>query len=322
MNDKKGPNTPDFEVSWQQRSTLGSEIVDIERLKHSDKLDAGGLRNAVASLHTDNVYIEVSDLNWPQAVSLEFTPNRMGFTSVIALSSGVRYGHHRDDLSVNCMMGTSLFLHPGTTIFAEFSPGRLCTVTCSFDDDYVKTFVGNLDGINAEKIQQSLSIRNQVISSLLQRLSQEAVHKTELSQNVADSFGQAILVEFAHWLNTTAEVEKSGVAITADHFSFIEHYLSDRAGQPPKIADIAKACGYSERYFAKRFRDQVGLSPSQFIKSVRISKAKNLLSETELSLKEIAFRLGYSGTSNFSAAFSAAAGITPGQFRDGGDKSS
>ena len=92
MNDKKGPNTPDFEVSWQQRSTLGSEIVDIERLKHSDKLDAGGLRNAVASLHTDNVYIEVSDLNWPQAVSLEFTPNRMGFTSVIALSSGVRYG--------------------------------------------------------------------------------------------------------------------------------------------------------------------------------------------------------------------------------------
>jgi AraC family transcriptional regulator len=72
----------------------------------------------------------------------------------------------------------------------------------------------------------------------------------------------------------------------------------------------------SERYFSKLFREQTGCSVAQYIKSVQLNKAKAYLLETDLPLKEIAHRLGFSTPANFSSAFRAATGSTPGQFRN------
>jgi AraC family transcriptional regulator len=48
---------------------------------------------------------------------------------------------------------------------------------------------------------------------------------------------------------------------------------------------------------------------------VQITKAKTYLLETNLPLKEIAYRLGFSSAANFSSAFRLATGSSPGQFR-------
>jgi AraC-like DNA-binding protein len=51
------------------------------------------------------------------------------------------------------------------------------------------------------------------------------------------------------------------------------------------------------------------------LKSAQISKARDFLLQTELPLKEIAYQLGFRRPSNFSDAFRAATGETPGRFR-------
>ncbi|HWM68709.1 MAG TPA: helix-turn-helix transcriptional regulator [Steroidobacteraceae bacterium] len=78
---------------------------------------------------------------------------------------------------------------------------------------------------------------------------------------------------------------------------------------------IAAACGFSERYFAKLFREQTNQSIGRYLKSVQVSKARDYLLQTGLPLKEIAYRLGFHRPSNFSDAFRAATGQTPGRFR-------
>ena len=103
--------------------------------------------------------------------------------------------------------------------------------------------------------------------------------------------------------------------LTARELQNIEQYLSGLSGKAPSVVDMATACGLSERYFAKRFRELTGLPVSQYIKAVQVSRAKVLLMETDLPLKEIAYRLGYSTSANFSSSFRAATGTTPGQFR-------
>ena len=103
--------------------------------------------------------------------------------------------------------------------------------------------------------------------------------------------------------------------LTPRHFGIIDEYVSELKYATPSVAAVAKACGLSERYFAKLFRQQTQQSIGQYFKSVQVFKARTYLADSDLPLKEIASRLGFSAASNFSAAFRAATGVAPRQFR-------
>jgi AraC family transcriptional regulator len=81
------------------------------------------------------------------------------------------------------------------------------------------------------------------------------------------------------------------------------------------VSRQSRARGLSERYFSKLFREHTGQSIGQYLKAVQISKAQSYLLQTDLPLKEIAYRLGFSRPSHFSDAFRASTGETPGRFR-------
>ena len=317
-NNNKNDSTQaesDFQIRWQEGSSSSSESISVESLMRGQNTLPSRLRNATASLYTDTTYIEVSDLEWSDNTTLSFTPFRIGFSSTISSSASIRYGYGQDSLIQSPGVGNILFMLPGKEIHAEISPGRLCTVTCSFDQAYAESIMGAIDQMTPLKMQKALELRSPLISAILLRLMQEAVYSGPLSHTVAETLGQAILVECAHWLRSEGTVAQPKALITAHHFEIIDRYLSDLSGKTPSVVALASACGFSERYFAKLFRAQTGLPISQYIKSVRISKAKALLLESDLSLKEIAFRLGYSSAANFSSSFSAAVGQAPGRFR-------
>jgi AraC family transcriptional regulator len=124
-----------------------------------------------------------------------------------------------------------------------------------------------------------------------------------------------MLVECAHWLLMADAKPDATGRLTARHFGIIEEYLAGLSGESPSVSALATACGFSERYFAKLFREQTNCSVAHYIKSVQTAKAKTYLLETDLPLKEIAHRLGFSSPANFSSSFRAVTGNTPGQFR-------
>ena len=317
----KSKTQADFLVNWtsanNQHSANENEQVSIESLVNNAGVPASNrLRNAAASLYTDKTYIEVSDLHWQEPVSLSFTPFRVGFSSLVTTTGGtVEYGYEGEALTSLTGVGNLLFMLPGKTIHANVSPGRLCTVTCSFEQSYAETLLGPLQDLSVLQVQKALDMRSSLISGMMLRLMQEATYPGAVSESIADAFGQAILVECAHWLSSIEAPASSG-QLTAREFETIERYLAGLSGQSATVADLAKVCGLSERYFAKLFRAQTGLSVSQYIKTVKITKAKMLLLETNLPLKTIAFQLGYSNAANFSSFFRSATGMSPGQFRD------
>lgn len=65
----------------------------------------------------------------------------------------------------------------------------------------------------------------------------------------------------------------------------------------------------------RAFKASTGLTIHAYVEQVRLAKAKALLSDTDIQLKEIAFRLGFSNAANFSAAFRKSAGESPREFR-------
>ena len=81
---------------------------------------------------------------------------------------------------------------------------------------------------------------------------------------------------------------------------------------PEMIADEL-GMGYS--LFRKEFKKVTGYSPIQYQIQLRINKARNLLSTTNLPVKQIALQLGFESNNYFSRIFKQKAGITPAEFR-------
>jgi AraC-like DNA-binding protein len=67
--------------------------------------------------------------------------------------------------------------------------------------------------------------------------------------------------------------------------------------------------------FRKKFREHLDTSPTQYRTQKRLEHAVNLLIEGRVTIKEVAFEIGYSDVGNFSKQFHAWMGQTPGQFR-------
>ncbi len=77
---------------------------------------------------------------------------------------------------------------------------------------------------------------------------------------------------------------------------------------------IADALHYEYNYISNLFSAYEGITIEQFIIQQKIEKIKELLSYQELSIAEIAFRLGYSSSSYLSNQFRKYTGMTPGQY--------
>jgi AraC family transcriptional regulator len=82
------------------------------------------------------------------------------------------------------------------------------------------------------------------------------------------------------------------------------------------IGKIAAAAGLSEGYFRRLFHEFYRVSPSQYLRGLRLSHARDLLAEAELTISDIAASCGFSSAYYFSAAFRAATGISPKVWRD------
>jgi AraC-like DNA-binding protein len=81
------------------------------------------------------------------------------------------------------------------------------------------------------------------------------------------------------------------------------------------LSDIAEAVYLSEDYFGLIFRQQVGTTPMRYLKTVRIEQSKLLLAKTQLSIGEIAARVGFEDPLHFSRVFHEHAGRSPRQHR-------
>lgn len=81
------------------------------------------------------------------------------------------------------------------------------------------------------------------------------------------------------------------------------------------IQTIAEELGVSYSNFRKLFKEYTGLSPATYQQELRLLRAKELLTTTELSIKEIAYRLNFESPDYFSAKFKAKMGFKPSEIK-------
>ena len=110
------------------------------------------------------------------------------------------------------------------------------------------------------------------------------------------------------------ERELEALGFDARSTERVTRLLPDPDGGFRTLADVARALHVSPRTLKRRLADE-GVSFTQLLEAQRRGRAEKLLARAELSLDEIADRLGYSDAANFSRAFRRWFGMTPGAYR-------
>jgi transcriptional regulator GlxA family with amidase domain len=75
------------------------------------------------------------------------------------------------------------------------------------------------------------------------------------------------------------------------------------SNSPQKIQDLAVECNLSESHLQHLFKESTGLGLGRMLADQRMQRAAKLLEQTNLSIKEIAWTVGYEHTSSFTRAF-------------------
>lgn len=92
------------------------------------------------------------------------------------------------------------------------------------------------------------------------------------------------------------------------------HLIHAATDSVPTVAALARGAGMSRSAFFDRFRSALGSTPMDYARAWKMAVARDLLLRGDLTLAEIANRVGYGSASAFSMAFLRQEGIPPGQF--------
>ena len=134
---------------------------------------------------------------------------------------------------------------------------------------------------------------------------QEANYQQALAGIVCNLAGMAI------YLSRNRDFKKSDISSQVNNAKAAVHENISTI-TPERLAEIT-CMSYSK--FRKNFKEYTGFAPSQYIQEVRINMAKELLTNTSKSIKEIAFELGYENKDYFFTAFRKVSGMTPAGYR-------
>lgn len=100
------------------------------------------------------------------------------------------------------------------------------------------------------------------------------------------------------------------------YLDFCIDYIENNKHKRITVEELSTLIGVSQPYLYKIFKNRFDTSPKQYITDYKINYAKKLLTETDMSVTEIANSAGYSDILSFSKAFSAIEKISPKKYRE------
>ncbi|HJD46358.1 MAG TPA: helix-turn-helix domain-containing protein [Candidatus Mediterraneibacter norfolkensis] len=102
---------------------------------------------------------------------------------------------------------------------------------------------------------------------------------------------------------------------TTEKLNLAIQYMSEHLTEKISVTDIASSAFLSTYHFVRSFKKQMGLTPYEYLITLRINKAKDLLISTEDPLDIIAVNSGFTDSKNLIYNFKRIVSLTPGEYR-------
>jgi AraC family transcriptional regulator len=133
-----------------------------------------------------------------------------------------------------------------------------------------------------------------------------------LNAEAADSLARLLLVRLSRHPRRSAN---GCNALTPSVLARLRDYVAAHVGERILVADLAQQAGLSPSRFAHAFSEQVRQSPHQFVLSMRLERATELLRHSQRTPADVAQTCGFASQQHLTNAMRGALGITPGRYR-------
>jgi AraC family transcriptional regulator len=172
------------------------------------------------------------------------------------------------------------------------------------------------DPRNIEIIPQFL-IRDPVVETIMTQLAVEAVSGSPSGLLYAESGCEFLAHHLIQRHSTLSKIPGRSLGGLPGHrLKVVKNYIAENLGKPITLRELAGLACVSVRHFERAFRQSVGVPPHRYVLERRVSAARDLLlTRPDLTVAEVAQKLGFSSSSHLSAAFSRRLGCSPAMFR-------
>lgn len=113
----------------------------------------------------------------------------------------------------------------------------------------------------------------------------------------------------------TAERNSNEKRILSERIAWSVRWIRENSAQPVSVADLARLVSMSERNFLRRFKREIGQTPSEYLMSVRLNLAQRLLVDADLPLDKIARRCGLFNGDHLRKLFQKHFAMSPADYR-------
>jgi Response regulator containing CheY-like receiver domain and AraC-type DNA-binding domain len=142
------------------------------------------------------------------------------------------------------------------------------------------------------------------------RYSLQEIHALRTVEEIRKYFTEKT-AEVCHSMEEKQEKKVDGIVSKA------MNYIGENFSKDLSLEEVSRFVDISPYYFSKLFKEEAGENFIEYLTKARINNARELLNETQKSIKEICVLSGYSDPNYFSRIFKKVEGVTPSEYREG-----
>lgn len=168
------------------------------------------------------------------------------------------------------------------------------------------------------ELNDCIILDKKIKSLLLERLSIKSRHALPKE---FESFKGMEKIDFYSWYRKSMytlldELLNSKLRLENNLIYLARDYIDENYTQDISLIEAANKTGLSPAYFSRLFKKIIGITFVQYRQKVRMEQSKKLLRQTNKSIKEITFDVGYNDVTNFIRSFKKDTGYTPKKYRE------
>lgn len=278
--------------------------MEQERAFRGDQLFEGRLEGCLV---TPDYSIRVDDLRW----------TRPGEATILSDQFFLEWLMYRED-DVECAgpggefvaAHAVILIPPGQEVRTRWRSGRVRTVSGCFrpellaDNPELLEFLVNLDG------NRRFNVEGDFLQAGLSRIADESVNPGLDRAFMVRALLQSLCVEVRRTLLNESLGEGASGRLSPGQLNRLRQALHE-SSTLPTVEELALHCGINARVLPLLVKRTMGMTLRNYIAQERLTRAKSLLDNRDLMVKQVAFSCGFGSPASFTAAFRKTTGMTP-----------
>ena len=189
-------------------------------------------------------------------------------------------------------------------------------LVCRFERGWMARLTEKKIDLDYSDLHTDLDLNSPHVDFAMRRLMSEILYPGLASDALIESLALLIASDLLrYYTNERAESATRNGLLSARRLRQINDFIAEYNDGCPSLSEVARECGVTAAHLRRLYKATAGKTLYEYIEEVRVERAIKLLRDTDIPLKVISYRLGFSHPSGFSFAFKRATGESPRDFR-------